>query len=266
MLAAAEVVRATSCLSEWKDAQRFEINGIKFFATIDPAEYQNREQDQLHDELLLIKSRSMIEKVFSLHDHAEPKIFEMGIWRGGSVALYDQAFRPAKLVAIEWHNEAVRALSAYIQANDRAEIVRPYYGINQADPQRMRNILGSEFPDRDISIVIDDASHFYEETKQAFNIVFPYLRPGGYYVVEDWAWAHWRGENWNRDYFKGKPALTNLLFELCMLAATRPDIVASIEVLSHMFIVKKGNAPLPLSGWDISNEYIARGAPFTPVI
>lgn len=37
---------------------------------------------------------------------------------------------------------------------------------------------------RRIEVSIDDASHLYEEVREASNITFPYLKPGGRYVVE----------------------------------------------------------------------------------
>jgi hypothetical protein len=37
----------------------------------------------------------------------------------------------------------------------------------------------------DFDIVIDDASHISSLTIASFNILWPYVKPGGYYVVED---------------------------------------------------------------------------------
>jgi hypothetical protein len=42
-----------------------------------------------------------------------------------------------------------------------------------------------------LDLVIDDASHIYGPTKASFQALFPLLRPGGLYLIEDWAWAHW---------------------------------------------------------------------------
>ena len=35
-------------------------------------------------------------------------------------------------------------------------------------------------------IILDDGAHFKKETENCFDILFPYLKPGGYYLIEDW--------------------------------------------------------------------------------
>ena len=37
-----------------------------------------------------------------------------------------------------------------------------------------------------LDLVIDDASHLYGPTMASFEVLFPRLRPGGLYVIEDW--------------------------------------------------------------------------------
>jgi hypothetical protein len=41
-------------------------------------------------------------------------------------------------------------------------------------------------------LVIDDAAHVYGQTKRSFECLFPTLAPGGLYIIEDWAWEHWK--------------------------------------------------------------------------
>ena len=53
----------------------------------------------------------------------------------------------------------------------------------------LRQIILRELAD-ELDLVVDDASHTYEETKASFEFLFPLLRPGGIYVIEDWSWAH----------------------------------------------------------------------------
>ena len=188
----------------------------------------------------------------------------MGVLHGGSVVLYDQIFQPEKLVAIEYLGNRVAALDAYIVNHARAAMVRPYYGVNQADRPKMEQILNLEFPDRDIDLIVDDASHLYDETRRAFNICFPYLKKGGLYVIEDWAWAHWSGDYWQKDndYFKDRLALSNILIELFMLTASRPEFIENIVVEPSIITVTRGSGTLPDGEFDMENHYLLRGKIF----
>ena len=53
----------------------------------------------------------------------------------------------------------------------------------------LRQIVEGELAD-ELDLVVDDASHTYEETRASFEFLFPLLSPGGVYVIEDWSWAH----------------------------------------------------------------------------
>ena len=45
-----------------------------------------------------------------------------------------------------------------------------------------------------LDLVIDDASHLLPETTASFNVLFPRLRAGGLFVIEDWSWQHYRDD------------------------------------------------------------------------
>jgi hypothetical protein len=227
--------------------------------------------DQLHavqstaKSFVLGKSQSMVEDSLALSkQRTVAHSFEMGIFKGGSVALNHLVFQPQKIVAIDNSAEPALSLEEFIQARRCASAIKPYYGVNQGDRRAMEAILAQEFPKQDIDLIIDDASHFYEETREAFNISFPYLKAGGLYVIEDWAWAHWAGDFWQKDnpYFGNKRALSNLLIELFMLAATRPDLIEDILVNHVSITVRRGPGILPPGGFEISGHYLLRGHHF----
>ncbi len=247
----------------WENDSNLKINDVEFYVA-----YTSEELHGINstvDRFLLGKSRSMIEKVVAmLGGHTIGNVFEMGIFKGGSVVLYDQLFQPNKIVAVEFMPKPVQALAQYIAKHGNPDRIKPYYGVNQADRRTMQKILFSEFPNRDIDIIVDDASHLYEETREAFNIAFPFLKPGGHYVIEDWAWAHWSGDLWQKDnpHFGGKRALSNLLIELFMLAASRCDLIEEIFVNHNFIIVKRGVTALPQSDFDLGRHYLLRGKHF----
>lgn len=247
----------------WEDDLHLKIDDVNFRLTWDSAELTYG--ISTIDDFLLGKARPMVEKLAEMQQRQKiTKIFEMGILKGGSVALHDRIFRPLKIAAIEYMPEPVPALTEYILKYDGHTRVKPYYGISQADRPAMENILSAEFPERDIDLIVDDASHLYEETRDAFNITFPYLAPGGTYIIEDWAWAHWTGDAWQskNSFFYGKTALSNLLIELFMLAASRPDFITNIEIAHSTILIKKGQGVVPAKNFRIADHYLLRGKRF----
>ncbi len=110
-----------------------------------------------------------------------------------------------------------------------------------------------------LDMIVDDASHFLLETRASFNILFPYLSPGGCYIIEDWGWAHWSAKNWDGRPYREKPPLTNLIFELTMLCASRPDLVASIFLIPAYVVIRKGRGACEPGNFDISTSYTNRG-------
>ncbi len=248
----------------WEGDSHLKINDVSFYLSYDIDELQDKNSTK--DSYLLGKPKHMVEKSVDIgQQQSICKIFEMGILQGGSVILYDQIFQPEKIVAIEYVPEPVDALVSYILEHSKLDAIKPYYGINQSDYSAMEKILSAEFPDRDVDLIIDDASHLYEETREAFNISFPYLKKGGLYCIEDWAWAHWTGDYWQEGqnpFLNGKIAMSNILIELFMLTASRPDFIKDIFVDHNSIIVKRGDGDLPTGGFNIAEHYLLRGKHF----
>src|ERR1043166_6914166 len=156
-------------------------------------------------QFVVLKIPEMVEMMAYLGESIQPKnVFELGIFRGGSVVLYNEMFKPRKLVSIDCHTKPLPQLEEYIRAKSAGSNIRIELGVDQADRGRLAEICQREFGTRPLDLVVDDASHMLFETREAFRELFPRLRPGGVYVIEDWAWAHWRGDLWQKPYFQGK--------------------------------------------------------------
>lgn len=85
--------------------------------------------------------------------------------------------------------------------------------------------------------MIDDASHLYRQTRASFEALFPLLRPGGLYIIEDWPWGH-VPEYIAPDhpFFAGEEPLTRLVVELIEAAGTSTQLILSM-VMYHCFVV-----------------------------
>ena len=160
------------------------------------------------------------------------------------------------------------ALTRFIDDNGLGGRLSTYYDTSQADAQAMGRILAAEFPDRNIDLIVDDASHFYFESRATVNLTLPYLRPNGLYIIEDWAWAHWPGDVWQKSQAipSLKPALSNLVIELTMLCASRPDIISNISINPNTVVLRRGDAALESGRFDIGEHYLCRDRWFKPTL
>jgi len=59
---------------------------------------------------------------------------------------------------------------------------------SQADKQFLNNIELSHGP---FDIILDDGSHITSHQKQSFETLFPGLKSGGFYIVEDVCTSYW---------------------------------------------------------------------------
>jgi SAM-dependent methyltransferase len=252
---------------EWLAENLMRIDGVEFYLTVGLDELHAHASARNH--FLLGKNRQMIDDVLAIRKRERiEKILDVGIFKGGSAALYWKLFEPAKLVAIEYSKEPVAALTAFVDDNALAGRLVPFYETDQSDANAMATILGAHFPDRDIDLVVDDASHFYLESKATLNLALPFVRPDGLYVIEDWGWAHWPGAVWQKGQAipLAKPALSNLLVEVMMLCGSRPDIVSQLAITPNSAVLRRGPAPLEPHGFDIGRNYLCRDRWYKPIL
>ena len=114
----------------------------------------------------------------------------------------------------------------------------------------MRHIVLGELAN-ELDLVVDDASHAYEETKTSFEVLFPLLRPGGIYVIEDWSWAHHPDyQSPDAPFSKGR-ALSNLLFEQIMLLGSTL-LISEIRVWRFLYLIQKARSAVRMR--DISQK------------
>lgn len=202
--------------------------------------------------LLFYKTRALVEQYLAfLNDQAEPPrtdhVLELGLYDGGSVPFWFEVLQPKKHVGIDIRNgESTPYLEKYLGQERRRDRIEMHWGISQDDARRLPALVEASLGGC-IDLVIDDASHFYEETRASFEILFPRVRPGGFYVIEDWAWGHWRGLEKN---FAGLKPLTQLIFDLV------EALGSTSHLLMHHVYLCSGFAAIQ-RGWDPAEGLLA---------
>ena len=142
------------------------------------------------DSFTLFKGPPFIELYRTFFDSVPlrpERILELGLWHGGSLAFWAGLFNPEKIVGIDG---ATRGDSPYfrnwIASRGLGDRVRTHWGVDQGDGATLRRIVAEEFRGAPLDLVIDDCSHMFVPTKASFEALFPCLRVGGFYIIEDW--------------------------------------------------------------------------------
>jgi SAM-dependent methyltransferase len=111
-------------------------------------------------------------------------LLELGVRDGGSLLMWRDVFPAAQIFGVDLNPASVADETArvhQIQANQTdGDTIGAYLrarGVNELD------------------VIIDDCSHIGSVTKQSFWYLYnTFLKPGGYYVIEDWGTGYW--ESW----------------------------------------------------------------------
>jgi len=216
-----------------------------------PRGFEIRESSK--GEIFLFKDRNHIETYLTELAHLSPKrIFEIGVWDGGSAVFFWNLFRPDKLCCIDLANEAP-FLSSYIEGEGLYDSLRFYAGVDQSDRDKIFDILRLEFEDS-LDFVVDDGCHLYAPSLATFEAVFPHVTPGGWYVIEDWK------SNVLFPSLGGGPDVDNppfhrLIQDLLKIATFHQEVVRSIRVFHNFVMVERGNARLAQKAFVVA-EYL----------
>lgn len=205
-----------------------------------PVEFNWRFDGQPNGErLLILKHPEFIDDYLSvIGDRSFRNILELGIFDGGSCFLFAHLFGAERLEALDL-SEGAPTFERFRASHAIGQRIGAHFGTRQDDETALNSILdGFKGPPH---LIIDDASHWLTETTRSFELLFPKLAPGGWYVLEDWSWAHFPVQlGWT-----DKDSLAHLLFRLMIAWIGRPDLIADIVVKRPMaFIRKHPDAPV----------------------
>ena len=94
------------------------------------------------------------------------RVCEIGVMHGESLRMWQMLFPMGEITGVDYDQNATWPPGTI-------RVVK-----SQDDPSLAE--LGS------FDLIVDDASHEGLLTRETFNIMWPQVKPGGYYVIEDW--------------------------------------------------------------------------------
>ncbi len=226
--------------AQWQ-SDRLTLDGFLF--RLEPGQ---RDAQGESDHFRFFKTKELVDAYAKFFRRTAPpsdNVLELGLWDCGSLAFWCEVLKPKKIVGLDIEERVdSQYFRRYVAARNLGKRISTYWGTNQADVARLQQICVQEF-DGPIDLVFDDASHLYTQTRASFETLFPRLRAGGFYIIEDWAWAHWRDFVRPGEWSTSFPP-TKLVMELIAATGTGRGAVANVEVFPGFVAIERGTLAL----------------------
>ncbi|MHA2374451.1 MAG: class I SAM-dependent methyltransferase [Candidatus Thorarchaeota archaeon] len=115
----------------------------------------------------------LYQTLFDSYRQTATKLFEIGVRHGGSIRMWENYFPNATIYGLDIQEKAIRRLSG--------ERIKGFQ-VDQSQTDQLE-FFGKEQGPFDIGI--DDGSHVWSHQILSFESLWPFIKPGGLYVVED---------------------------------------------------------------------------------
>ncbi len=135
------------------------------------------------------------------------KFLEIGIYKGASVKLWEEYFKNAELHFIDITLQNIQYFS------DRSN----YHLCNQESPEDLQKFIAKTGGDFDV--IIDDGGHMMNQQITSFKVLFPHLKSGGLYIIEDLHTSYWTGWGGERTGLNTVTFLKGLIDEVNFIGA-----------------------------------------------
>lgn len=238
---------------KWLDEMNIQCKGVKLRLT------RGFDLETSNDELITLFKQPVF--IRNYIDHLDglsvDNMIEVGVWDGGSAIFFWNLLKPKKLCCIEL-KKRVAKLSGYVEREQLTDRFRLHLGVDQADKESLNTIMENEYPDSPLDLVIDDASHLYSPSRATFETLFPRLRPGGLYFLEDWKASLLSADCEDADspHF---PPFHQLVHELLNVSMRAPEIISAVKCYHNFVVLERGPKKMEERDFDF-RPYLAQGS------
>ena len=143
----------------------------------------------------------------SKYQSEEIKMLEIGVggydkprMGGNSLRMWRDYFPNGQIYSMDIHDKSAQ----------EGERIRIFQG-SQADEAFLEKVVAETGP---LDIIIDDGSHINEHVIKTFKILFPILKEGGTYVIEDTQTSYWPEFGGNSEDLQQPDTMMNFFKQL----------------------------------------------------
>lgn len=116
---------------------------------------------------------SLYEEALAPYRQKAKKVFEIGVNKAGSIRMWQEYFQNAEIFGLDIRQEVMGRIS---------KIPRVTGVVLDQSSDADLDAFAARGP---FDVGIDDGSHIWEHQIKTFEKLFPAMRPGGLYVIED---------------------------------------------------------------------------------
>jgi SAM-dependent methyltransferase len=129
-------------------------------------------------------------------------LLELGVYAGRSLRTFASYFPNGKIIGVDIEGDGL----------DFAGFPNIVFARgDQRKAEELDAICAAHAPDG-LDVIIDDASHYGTWSLASYTALFPHLKPGGLYFIEDWTTGYWddwpdgsRLQNFTSENAAGQP-------------------------------------------------------------
>jgi len=119
------------------------------------------------------------ESLFESFKDDEINLFEIGVLRGASLRTWNEYFQKGNIYGLDiFHRKEHQEIPDKL----KKEGITAFKG-SQADRDRLKEVMNEI--GKPLDIIIDDGAHWNDFIQISLGCLFPYLKSGGYYIIED---------------------------------------------------------------------------------
>lgn len=161
------------------------------------------------------------------------RFLEMGLLIGGPEMGHDPGRETADLPSIRmWLEYFPKAHVTGLDISDFSWFSHPRFTFKRCDMDRRGNIAEAFAGEAPYDVILDDASHASHHQQFAFLELFPRLKPGGIYIIED---LRWQPEPYERPGITRTAALFQSWLHDRRFTHSDPALAAEFDALSPGF-------------------------------
>lgn len=178
---------------------------------------------------------------FAVYRNTPVRMLEIGVFKGGSLDMWRDYFgADATIFGIDVNPEC----AAYVTPPNQIRIG------SQDDPPFLRSVADEIGP---LDIVLDDGSHVGRHQRVSFDTLFPAVKEGGLYVIEDLHTSYWPVSHEGGYRRKGtaiehvKTMIDDMhgWYHRKAIRTPAKDQIVAIHVYDSMVILEKGKINRP---------------------